>query len=94
MTKKSEKIDYKVLSETLQSEIKKLHAKLETAQEELHVRNDEICTYYFLLNAYDDHFRNCISYTGVVTKEDVDYARNLANRILKYQPEIDNKPNS
>jgi len=94
MTKKSEKIDYKVLSETLQSELKKLNAKLETAQKELDVRTDEMRTYQFLLRAYDSHFRSCINLTGAVTQEDVNYTISLTNRILNNKQQKGNKPNS
>ena len=82
--KKSDKIDYIGLSEALQSDVKKLTEKLVVAQKELLERGALIRTYTGVLRACHNHFEHCITHTGAVTQEDIDYSRKMANRIIEH----------
>jgi len=92
--KKSDKIDYKGLSEALQSDVDKLTEKLVIAQKELVARGALIRTYRLVLKSCYSHLEQCIVHTGVVTQEDIDYSRNLANRIIWHADSEEKKPNS
>jgi hypothetical protein len=82
--KKSDKVDYKGLSEALQSDVDKLTEKLVVAQKELLERGALIRTYTGVLRACHNHFEHCITLTGAVTQEDIDYSRKMANRIIEH----------
>ena len=82
--KKSDKVDYKGLSEALQSDVDKLTEKLVVAQKELTKREALIRTYMFILRACHGHFEQCIAHTGAVTQEDIDYSRKMTRRIIQH----------